>query len=228
MTATLTSPSRHGADERHGADGRITLYGIGWDAYESFIDSLGERPVHVNYDEGAMEIMTISSEHEAAKKRVAMLIEYLALVLRMPLAARGSTTFKDKRIHKGAEPDECYYIANEAKIRRKKKIDLRKDPPPDLVVEIDISYHEVDREAIYAEMGVPELWRYDGKRLGFFALSNRDWKPIDRSRSFPMLRPEDMNRFLRMAPRKDDTSLRWAFADWVGAQAWAKSSDRGA
>lgn len=219
MTAALASPPLDRSE------GRVTLYGVSWDAYENFIESLGERPIRVNYDDGVMEIMTISAEHEASKTRLAMLIEHLAFALRRPIAGRGSTTYKDKRIRKGAEPDECYYIANEARIRRKKKIDLRKDPPPDLVVEINISYHEVNREAIYAKMGVPELWRYDGKRLGFFELVNREWKPIERSKSFPMIRPEDLNRFLRMSPRKDDTSLRWAFADWVQSQPWARVSD---
>lgn len=202
--------------------GRITLSNISWVAYEMLVDSIGERPWRVNYSDGELEIMTLSAEHEAAKKRLAMLIEGLAFVLRTPIAARGSTTFKDKRLGSGAEPDECYYIKNEQKIRRRKRIDLRRDPPPDLVVEIDITYQEIDREAIYASMGVPELWRYDTRRLTFAQLVGGRWAPIDRSLSFRHIRPADLMRFLRMGPRMDDTSLRWAFHEWLGEQSWAR------
>lgn len=204
------------------AAGRITLSNMSWEAYEQLLASLGERPFHVNYSDGELEIKTLSAEHEAAKKRLAMLIEGLAFALRIPIAARGSTTFKDRRILRGAEPDECYYIANERRIRRRKRIDLRKDPPPDLVVEIDITYHEVDRERTYAQMKVPELWRFDGRRLTFEKLAGEQWAPIERSLSFPQIRPGDLMRFLRMAPRMDDTSLRWAFHDWLREQPWAQ------
>ncbi len=42
MTATLISAPQ----DRLG--GHVTLYGVNWEAYESFIDSLGERPIRVN------------------------------------------------------------------------------------------------------------------------------------------------------------------------------------
>ena len=207
---TRSRPGPYAPDEGH-----VTLYGIPWEGYVAFLDAVGERPIRVKYDDGVMEIMTISSEHEAAKKRVGGLIEVLAEELHIEAAPRGSTTFRSKRIRKGLEPDECYYIANEARIRAKKKIDLRRDPPPDLVIEIDISYHEVDREAMYAEIGVPELWRYDGKQLEFFRLEARAWVGIERSTSFPDVRPSDLQRFLRMVPRRGEMAMRRAFREWV-------------
>lgn len=217
------SNSRH-ALGRHRApeapdEGHVTLRGIPWAGYVAFHDAVGERPVRVNYDDGVMEIMTISSEHESAKKRIAGLVEDLAIELSVEIAPRGSTTFRSERIRKALEPDECYYVANERKIRAKKKIDLRRDPPPDLVIEIDISYHEVDREAMYAEIGVPELWRFDGKRLAFFHLEAGAWVAIARSASFPAVRPADLLRFLRMVPRRGEMAMRRAFREWVRQQA---------
>ena len=200
-------------------EGRVTLWGIPWAGYVAFHDAVGERPVRVNYDDGVMEIMTISSEHETAKKRLGGLVEVLAEESGIEVAPRGSTTFRSERIRKGLEPDECYYIANERKIRATKKIDLRRDPPPDLVIEIDISYHEVDREAMYAAMGVPELWRYDGRKLDFFQLEAGEWVAIARSAAFPAVRPADLLRFLRMVPRRGEMAMRRAFRDWVRQRA---------
>ena len=227
MTTSLTRPrsTRRRPPRRRAAgsdEGHVTLFGIPWDGYVAFLDAVGERPIRVNYDDGVMEIMTISSEHEAAKKRIGGLVEALAEELHIEVAPRGSMTFRSKRVRKGLEPDECYYIANEAKIRAKKKIDLRRDPPPDLVIEIDISYHEVDREALYAEIGVPELWRYDGKQLAFFRREAGSWVGIDFSISFPQIRPADLQRFLRMVPRRGEMAMRRAFREWVRRQGWSE------
>ena len=100
-------------------------------------------------------------------------------------------------------------------------IDLRIDPPPDLVIEIDISYHEVDRESMYAEVGVPELWRYDGKEIALFRLNAGAWAAIDSSVSFPGVRPADLRRFLRTVPRRGEMAMRRAFREWVRQQDWA-------
>ncbi|MBO1346131.1 MAG: Uma2 family endonuclease [Hormoscilla sp. GUM202] len=59
-----------------------------------------------------------------------------------------------------AEPDSGFYIQNEPLMRNKKELDLTKDPPPDLVLEVDYT-SSVDRQIIYAALGVPELWRYE-------------------------------------------------------------------
>ncbi|CCQ67715.1 Protein of unknown function DUF820 [Crocosphaera watsonii WH 0402] len=44
----------------------------------------------------------------------------------------------------GIEPDYCFYINHWQEISGKERIDWRNDPPPDLVLEIDVtSYSEV-------------------------------------------------------------------------------------
>jgi Uma2 family endonuclease len=213
MTVLRTRPrARRPAASRNE---NATFYGVPYEGYVAFTDALGERPVRVNYDNGAMEIMTISAEHDGAKSRLGALIEDLALELGIEIAPFGSTTFRSKRLQRGLEPDECYYVANEPKVRGKKRLDLRRDPPPDLVAEIDISYHDLDREGIYAAMGVPELWRFDGKRLTFWRLLHGRWSPIESSVAFSRLGPTDLERFLRMAPRKGHSAMRRAFRAWI-------------
>jgi Uma2 family endonuclease len=84
----------------------------------------------------------------------------------MDIASYGSTTFRSKQKSKGLEPDECYYFREEARMRGRKRINLKKDPPPELVVEIDITSRSIPREPIYAAMGVAEIWRCRSDRAG--------------------------------------------------------------
>src|SRR5215216_7161905 len=143
----------------------VLLQGISWEVYEALLRELGDQNLRLTYDSGELEIMSPIPEHESWKKLFARMIEIISLEMNIPMWPLGSTTFKQKNLKKGLEPDEGYYVANEAAVRWKKRLDLRRDPPPDLVVEIDITHRAVDREIIYAALGVPEIWRFDGRRL---------------------------------------------------------------
>ena len=208
-TATLPLPPR----KRPANDGRVVIVGVDWPDYKRIADAISSRQVHVTYTEGVLEIMTVSAEHGAAKHRVALLCEDFAFERGVPYVGLGSTTFRDERLRKAAEPDECYYFANNGKVRGRKRIDLRRDPPPDLVIEVNISYHEVDRERIYADLGVPELWRCDGRSVEALHLRRGQWVSATHSLSLPGLRVADLGRFLRM--RADDLTVRRAFRDWI-------------
>jgi Uma2 family endonuclease len=73
-------------------------------------------------------------------------------------------------VTKGFEPDECFYIQHAELIQGKKKIDLTEDPPPDLVIEIDITSPSLSKFPIFAALGIPEVWRYDGTKVSIFTL----------------------------------------------------------
>ena len=60
--------------------------------------------------------------------------------------------------------DQCYYIQYERAVRGKGDIDLIVDTPPDLAIEIDNTSSSLNRMAIYAALGVPEVWRSMAKR----------------------------------------------------------------
>jgi Uma2 family endonuclease len=123
--------------------------------------------LRITYDRGALEIMTLSPEHERLKHLLGYFILILVEELGWNMAGFGSMTFKRKRHQRGLEPDECYWIENELAVRGKDRIDLRRDPPPDLVIEIDWTHSSLDRLAIFAILGVPEVWRFDGKDVTF-------------------------------------------------------------
>ncbi len=211
--ATAVSPHRAGSDPE-----RIVLYDVGWRVYDLLLDAIGERNIRLTYSDGNLEIMTLSLEHESWKKIIAGLIEILSIELNIPMRRVGALTCRREEFDKGLEPDESYYVQHEAQIRGKREIDLGVDPPPDLAIEVDISYREIRRERIYAALGVPELWRFDGQRLHFLHLtSTQNYEPMETSLAFPALRVADIQRFLKLDPAKDETSLMREFRDWVRA-----------
>ncbi len=99
----------------------------------------------------------------------------------------GSTTFKRADAQRGFEPDSCFYIQNEARIRGKDRIDLAVDPPPDLVIEVDITSPSINKLPIYAQLGVPEVWRYDGEKLEILKLRDDRYLQVSESAVLPSL-----------------------------------------
>jgi len=133
----------------------------------------------------------------------------------IPIGSLGSTTFRRKDLAKGLEPDECYYIQHESAVRGKKRIELPADPPPDLAVEIDITHREIDRESIYAALGVPEIWVFDGQRLSAIVLSEGKYRASETSAAFAFLQVADLERFIGMVEKTDETTVMRAFRDWI-------------
>ena len=117
---------------------------------------------------------------------------------------------------KGLEADECYWIAHEPQMRRKRRLDLRSDPPPDLVVEIDVMHSVVNREQIYASLGVPEMWLLSrDRKLAGFRLDAGKWKQIEHSLSVPFLTISDLNSFIARVGVDSYTRVLGDFAEWL-------------
>jgi Uma2 family endonuclease len=195
----------------------VLLENIRWSTYEALLEDLGPHPgKRITYDEGLLEIMTTSPAHERIKRLIGRFIEGMTLELGIKVFSVGSTTWKRKDLKRGFEADECYYIGNEEVVRLRDDIEVPRDPPPDLVLEVEITRSSLKRHGIYAAFGVPELWRYDGERVRFHALQEgREYKEGERSVAFPFLAAADLNRFLAMRASLDETRLMQVFRDWV-------------
>jgi len=186
------------------ADDRVTLQNASWELYQSMLREIGDGHIRLTYDQGRLEIMSPSGFHEDIKKALARLIEAYADAAGIDIQGLGSTTFDRDDLQKGLEPDECYYIANAARIIGKREIDATIDPPPDLAIEVDLSPPGVAKQPIYAALGVPEIWRYDGRRLICLHRTVENatgarYMPAEKSLSFPLLAPADLGRFLELA-----------------------------
>jgi Uma2 family endonuclease len=195
---------------------RLVLGGISWQSYERLLRAFDERHLRITYDRGELEIMTLSPEHERYKHLLGLFVGVLVEELNWNMAGFGSMTFKRRQRRRGLEPDECYWIQSEPLVRGKDRIDLRVDPPPDLVFEIDVTHSSLDRLAIYAALRVPEVWRFDGQTIWVYLLGpDGRHTESERSQAFPFLPMKELTRFMTMRSTLSETELVRQFRAWV-------------
>jgi Uma2 family endonuclease len=207
MTATLLAPP----------DEIIHLSGISWKTYETLLEELSDRHLRLTYHRGNLEIMAPSPEHELSKKLIGRFVETLAEETKVRIYPLGSTTFKRPQIS-GVEPDECFYIRRIAAVQGKKRLDLAEDPAPDLVLEIDVTSSSQNRLQVYADLGVAEVWIYNGESLVIQQLENGAYIVSQTSQFFANLPISDIASWLRQANTMDYLELVKAFQNWVRSQ----------
>jgi len=197
---------------------RVLLHNVSWQTYESLLADAYADHSHVRftYDDGDLEIMTLSFGHENAGRWILRLIALLTLELDIPMCGGGSTTLRSSLRKKGLEADESFWIANESAMRGKTVWNATTDPPPDLVVEVDISNSSLNRFGIYAALGVPEIWHYDGSAFSVFTLTSTGrFRRVTKSRAFPALPLKGFVRFITELGTRDETSLLKSFRRWL-------------
>jgi len=195
---------------------RLVLFGVPWSTYERLLRAFAERPgIRLTYDRGTLELMTLSHEHENRGHLLGRLVVALTEELSLPLKGGGSTTFRRRKRQRGLEPDECYWIAREAQVRGKTEIDLRRDPPPDLALEIDVTRSSLDRLAIYAALQFSEVWRLEEPNLVCYLLDAGRYATSTTSRTFPGLAVADLTTFLKLSGQMDENAIIRQFRAWV-------------
>lgn len=196
---------------------RVTLRNIPWETYEALIRARGDDPApRFTYDTGTLEITSPSRKHERIKTLLGRLIEAYTEEMEIPISAGGSTTLQSRLEEKGLEPDESYFVESEPLVRGKDDLDLSIDPPPDLVVEIDLSRSSVEKLAAYASLGVPEVWSYEGDVLRMYRLeASGPHTIVAESGVFPGLRASDLARFVSKRTEVGETTLVRSFRAWV-------------
>ena len=198
--------------------GRLTLYEVDWEEYEQLLDQLGdEYHFRISYDNGGLEIMTPTGKHERYKSLLNSLLIILSDELDLEILSYGSTTLKLKPKRKGAEGDDCFYIRHAMQIGGKDRLDLSSDPPPDLVIEIDLTHDSSSKFAIYAALGVPEIWHYDGSRFSIWRLANQAYTPAPSSLAFPFLTAQHLAEFVANSEAQGPMKSRRDFRAWVRA-----------
>lgn len=201
------------------AEQRTCLHQISWELFENLLSEIGnDSSTRLAYYQGTLEFMTPLPEHERPIRRIDTLVVELATALNLPLDLLGSTTIKRPELKAGKEPDACYYLQNEYLIRNKSQLDFTQDPPPDLALEVDITNSSIDKLALYATLGIPELWRYDGKVLTFYSLDNGTYQIVDRSVSFPILPSAKVVEFLDDCQSLGISNAVRSLREWIRLQ----------
>ncbi|WP_017323853.1 Uma2 family endonuclease [Synechococcus sp. PCC 7336] len=197
---------------------RLLLQDVSWPEFEAILAELGEhRGTRIAYDNGLLEIMAPLPEHESVKETIGDLLKALLEELEIEFLTLGSTTFKNSKMLKGIEPDQCFYIQHEAKVRGKKRLDLTVDPPPDLALEVDIISRT--HPETYAALGVPELWRRAGREVSIYQLRDGEYFEVNESPTFlgwPL--QAEIPKYVEQSQTEGRNRAMRAFRLWVRAR----------
>jgi Uma2 family endonuclease len=193
---------------------RLTFRNLDWQAFKQIQFLLAERTrARFNYDNGVLEITMPLEGHERSARLIELLIRVLVVEMGLKLKTMGSTTLAREDLLKSAEPDNGYYIQNYALVSNR-EVDLKIDPAPDLVVEVDITHTDLNKNALYANLGVPEFWRFNGREWRILQLVDGAYVECDRSPTFPILEKADLYQFLETA-FLDEATAEINFRQWV-------------
>jgi Uma2 family endonuclease len=199
---------------------KLILQGVGWDFYERVLKEFTHsNSLHFAYDNGFLEIEVPLAKHEIPNRILQDLVSTICVEKEINFINAGSTTFRQRSKDKGVEPDTCFYIQNEAKIRGKLDIDLTIDPPPDLVIEVDITSPSLNKMPIYAALGVSEVWLYKGRKVEFHRLYGEFYQEISNSVTFPKLSAEKATEFLQKGLVESSVEWSRAIRKWIDENA---------
>jgi len=193
---------------------RVVFHNLGWQSYIQILQLLGNnRAARLTYDRGTLEMTMPLEEHEFAARLIELFIRILVVEMGLKIKTMGSTTLNREDLERGSEPDNGYYIQNQPLVAGR-KVDLTQDPPPDLIIEVDITHTDINKFALYASMGVPEFWRYNGQILQIYQLQMGGYVELQTSPTFPLVPKAKLYEFLEQA-QVDEVASEKAFRTWV-------------
>ncbi|MGD1698822.1 Uma2 family endonuclease [Dapis sp. BLCC M229] len=204
---------------------KVLLKDVSWQEFEEILTDLGEsRSSRIAYANNTLEIMAPLPKHERSKEIISDLLKALLEELDTEFLTLGSTTFKNEQMAKGIEPDNCFYIENEAQVRDKERLDLTIDPPPDLALEIDVTSRT--HPNIYASLGVGELWRFEKGKLQIYVLENNQYIESEFSPHFPNLPlTEVIPEYRDRCQTLGGNQTMKAFRNWITSELRIENSE---
>ncbi|MFQ3617180.1 MAG: Uma2 family endonuclease [Cyanobacteriota bacterium] len=197
---------------------RVTIHQLNWQGYQQIQQALGERrSPRLTYDHGTLELTMPLEEHESFAEWIGLFIRVLVEEFGLKMKSIGSTTLEYPNQERSAEPDSAYYIQNQPQVSGR-RINFEQDPPPDLVVEVDITHTDIDKNRLYASIGVPEFWRFNGTVLRIYQLQSQAhsqaYVEVENSPTFPEVPKDKLYEFLQQASR-DEVEASRALRAWV-------------
>jgi Uma2 family endonuclease len=176
----------------------VTLRDVDWETYCQLRDEAANERIRMEYLDGELILMSPEVIHDEGAELLGLVIRGVTSGLGLEVKGIRTATLRRgtaRRKGAGKEPDNAFYIGeNERRMRnikKKGKLDLDVDPPPDIAIEVDNSRDSKRALAIYVRLGVPEVWRYNarGHTLWFGRLVGDHYEAIDRSLALPRLTP---------------------------------------
>ena len=187
---------------------KLILQSVGWEVYEQVLKQYQDsNEVHFAYDDGFLEVEVPLSKHEIPIGVLSDLITTICVEKGIDFRNVRSTTFRQQAKLKGCEPDTAFYIQNESSVRGLIDIDLSRNPPPDLVIEVDVTSPSLNKLPIYAALGVSEVWLYKGDKVTFYKLYGDFYQETPSSVALPFLNNRIVTEFLQKGA--EGRTLSW-------------------
>ncbi|MGO9272053.1 MAG: Uma2 family endonuclease [Terriglobia bacterium] len=216
MSTVMSPPSEVRQQAAEVGEHRAVMDNVSWETYEGLLAALADSSApRLTYDQGMLEIMSPLRKHEKPNRVLAQVVELVAEELGVECEDQGSTTFRRRELKQGVEPDSCFYLQNVERIRGEREIDLAVDPPPDLVIEVEITSPLVNKISIYAGLGVPEIWVTDGLGVRVLRLAGRKYRATEQSRVLPPLTASVLSEFLAQTKTMKTLAWRKMVRDWA-------------
>lgn len=216
MSSTLSLPAAVEGEQC------LELTGVRWEQYLAVSDAFAERSgLRINFRDGRLTLLTKSRRHEWYGRWLGDLVVAVASGCDVPIDYAGETTYRREDLSVGAEGDDAFYLGENASIMAgPQDVGLSSQPPPDLVLEIELSHSADEAMVIWGRIGVPEVWRYDpqAKKLGFLVRKDDGtYSSAQRSLGLPMLETGDVLGQLRLAEKLGTSRWLGQLAGWVHA-----------
>ena len=193
---------------------RVVFRNLSWQGYQQILQAIGDRrSPHLIYDRGTLEITMPLEDHEFYRELIGLFIRVMVVEMGLKIKTMGCTTLVREDLDRGGEPDNAYYIQNQPRVASK-KVNLQQDPPPDLVVEVDITHTDIDKPAFYAKLGIPEFWRFNGQIWQIYQLQGEEYQEVEMSPTFPLVPKIKLYEFLEQA-RADEVEAERSLRQWV-------------
>lgn len=197
----------------------VIFRNVSWEEYEDLLEQVGEAShLRISYNNGTLQVMTLSAEHEKYARFFEGLMTTIRLRLRINILSFGSATMRKQKQRKGNEPDACFYVQTADLIGNRIQLDFATDPPPDIAVEVDVHHDSLAKLPIYVALGVPEVWRFDGETLTIYLLDQDRYTESATSLALPMVTSRILTDALARLRRDGELQALVAFDEWLQTQ----------
>ncbi len=195
------------------AETRTLIRNVRWETFVALAEDRQGSIPRMTYINGNLELMSPKKEHETAKTLLGRMIHAFCDIHEIEILSVASTTFHREDLERGFEADEAYYVEHAEAVLSKEEIDLSVDPPPDIVIEIEITSSALPKMTLFASMGIAEVWRHNGRTLKLFRLQDADYRQVDASVALPGFPVKLAESLLTKRLMQGETALVHQFRD---------------
>jgi Uma2 family endonuclease len=185
----------------------MVLENVAWQTFVALAEQRRGSVPRMTYDQGVLELMSPKREHVNIACLLGRIVETYSELKNIEIISVASVTVKRSDLSKAFEADESYYIANAVRLMGKKELDFEVDPPPDLIIEVELTSSAIQKMAMFATIQVPEVWRHDGESLQMFQLLQGSYQRIESSLQLPGLTTQRINETFVLRDAVGETRL---------------------